>query len=424
MPTRLKKNDPDFQVLSKCRICNAGNLVVFLDMGNLPLVNSFFKTKNEKAPSFPVRVLFCPTCGLIQLSGIVNPNLIFLDYAYRGSLSKTFQEHCSKLAAEVAERFPKPNKCRVLDIGSNDGCLLQSFKQRGFETIGVEPSRKLAKEARKKGIQTIADYWGSKAVRIVLKKGKVQVITATSVLAQVADVHSFVQNCQQVLAPDGVMVVEVHYGARIIQKNEFDTIYHEHLSYFLLKPLIRLFEENGLKIIDASDSLLHTGALRLTIVQQENPLFVNDSVTKLLAQEEQNALYEPATYLRYCQRVEKLRNQTLDFLNQQKKLGKKVAGFAAAAKACVLLNFFGISTDLVSFVVDQTPEKQGRFIGNTGIPIVDLPMLEKNPVDFLIIFSWNYANEIMQKTEFLSEKGTRFVLLIPMLRIVKGAQEL
>ncbi len=419
----LKKKVSDFQVIARCRLCNHDNLIPFLDMGNQPLANSFFKTRNEKSPLFPLCAQLCSNCGLIQLSGVVNRDLIFSTYSYRSSLSKTFQQHCSELAMEIA-RFVKAEKGRVLDIGSNDGCLLDAFKQRGFETIGVEPNRGFAAEARKKGIQTIADYWGPKVVQAVLKKGKVQVITATSVLAQVPEIHSFVRYCQQVLAPDGVMVVEVHYGARLIKKNEFDTIYHEHLSYFLLKPLIRLFEENGLKVIDASDSVSHAGALRLLIVQQDNPMPVRGSVGKLLEQEEKDALYAPATYSGFRQRVEKVRKKTRDFLVRQKKSGKKTVGFGAAAKACVLLNFFDLSPDLVSFVVDQTPEKQERFIGNTGIPIVDLPLLEKKPVDFLIIFSWNYAKEIMQKTAFLSGKRARFVLLIPAFRIVKGAEEL
>jgi hypothetical protein len=220
------------------------------------------------------------------------------------------------------------------------------------------------------------------------------------------------------------MVCEVHYAANLIRKNEFDTIYHEHLSYFLLKPLVRLFEDHDLKIIDASSSLLHADALRIWAVHAKSPLFPRPSVAELLKREEQSGLYRSATYLSCRKSVEKIRKQTIAFLVRQKKRGKKVAGFAAAAKACVLLNFFGVSEDLVSFVVDQTPEKRGRFIGNTGIPIVGLQALEKEPLDFLIIFSWNYAKEIMQKTESVSKKGGRFVLLIPTLRILKGGENL
>ncbi|MFH0955529.1 MAG: class I SAM-dependent methyltransferase [Candidatus Micrarchaeota archaeon] len=424
MSNRRKKNNPDFQPLSACRLCGAADMALFLDMGKLPLVNSFFKTQKEKAPSFPVQVYFCPDCGFIQLGGAVNPNLIFSNYAYRSSLSKTFQEHCSKLAAEVVRRFPKLKNGAVLDLGSNDGCLLQAFKTQGFETLGVEPGRELAKIARKNKIPTIASYWDSKSAKAVLKKGKVQVITATSVLAQVSDVHAFIENCRNALALDGAMVCEVHYAANLIQKNEFDTIYHEHLSYFLLKPLVRLLKEHGLKIIDASSSLVHADALRIWAVHTQSPLAPQSSVAELLTQEERDGLYLPATYLSYKNSVEKIRKQTIDFLILQKKRGKKTAGFGAAAKACVLLNFFGISKDLVSFVVDQTPEKIGRFIGNTGIPIVDLPGLKKEPADFLIIFSWNYAKEIMQKTESAMKKGGCFVLLIPSLRILKGAKDL
>lgn len=420
MPVQSKKNSP-FEPISKCRICRFEKLTSFLDMGNMPLVNSFFKTKKEKAPVFPVRVFFCPNCYLIQLSGIVDPDLLFSDYLYHSSISNTFREHCSKLARETADRFPHLKNVRVLDIGSNDGCLLRAFAHEGFQVIGVEPSQKLVFEAKKNGIPTLADYWGPKTVQTILKSGKVGVITATSVLAQVGDIHAFVQNCQRVLADDGVMIAEIHYAANLIQKNEFDTIYHEHVSYFLLKPLLRLFAEHDLKIIDASSSVLHADALRIIIVHAKNSLAVQPSVAMLLVQEEKNGLYLPATYLRYQKSVEKTRQQTLEFLKKQKNLGKKVVGFAAAAKACVLLNYFGINSDLISFVVDQTPQKQGKFIANTGIKVADFDALKKQPIDFLVIFSWNYANEIMQKTAFLSKTGTRFVLLVPSLRIARGA---
>ncbi len=216
MPVRPKKNGSDFQAIRACRICKQKHLLSFLDMGKMPLVNSFFKNKKEKAPSFPVRVLFCPHCGLVQLSGVVNPELIFSNYAYQSSFSKTFQEHCTELAVETLKRFSDLKNGRVLDIGSNDGCLLQAFKEQGFVPLGIEPSLKLAQDAKKKGIPTLADYWGSAAAKAVLKGGSVQVITATSVLAQVADLHSFVQNCQTVLSSDGIMVAEVHYSANLI----------------------------------------------------------------------------------------------------------------------------------------------------------------------------------------------------------------
>lgn len=421
--TRSFPKNRDFKTVLNCRICGS-KPVLFLDLGKQPRVNSFFKSKTQKAPSFPVRLQFCPECALIQLDTAVNSDLLFLNYSHRTSFSKTFQAHCAALVDETAERFPNVINCRVLDIGSNDGCLLGAFKKKGFDVLGVEPSLSLSKEAKKKGFPTIAAYWNDATAKQVLKKGKVSVIAATSVLAQVADLHSFVKNCQNVLSPDGVMIAEVHYASNLIQKNEFDTIYHEHLSYFLLKPLIRLFEAHGLKIIDASSSLIHADALRIWAVHTLNPEKVKPAVLEMVKKEEQDSLHNAAIYHRFRSLIEKTRRQTLSFLKLQKKQGKTVVGFAAAAKASVLLNYFGITSDLVLFVVDQTSEKQEKFIANTGIQIKGFEELKNKRIDFLIIFSWNYAREIMQKTAFLSDKGTRFVLLIPKLKILKGVKDL
>lgn len=417
MPVRNSKTG-FFKRLALCRICHSDQFFSFLDLGTLPLVNTFSKKPNDTSLSFPLKMLFCKNCGLIELDGVIDPNVLFSNYVYRSSLSKTFQSHCEELVTFVCNEFPQLTSSRVLDIGSNDGCLLQAFRQRGFQTVGVEPSKNLAKLAKQNKIETMVGYWDSKTAKQVLKKERVSIITATSVLSHVSDLHSFVQNCQAVLATNGVMIVEVHYAASLIEKKQFDTIAHENCSYFLLKPLLQLFEEHGFKAIDAQTDLIHADALRLVLVRKQNPVLVKPNIARVLAREEKNGLYRIQTYAKYQNAVEQNRKKILDFLNAQRKARKIVAGFAAAAKASLILNFFRIRSDLVVAVVDQTPQKQGLFIGGTDIPVVGMDWLHAQPTDFLIVFSWNYANEIMQKTRFFSEKGGRFVLLVPSFKIL------
>ncbi|MFH1895492.1 MAG: class I SAM-dependent methyltransferase [archaeon] len=416
-----------FKKISSCRICNSKNLSKYLDLGETPLANSLIKpeNKNQKELFFPLETLYCSDCSLSQLSIVVDPKTMFSDYVYRSSVSETFRKHCSELAVELKKRFEK-NDLKALDIASNDGCLLMEFKKHGFSVIGVEPAKNIAVIAEKNKIHTITEFWDTKTAEKILKEfGKADVITATNVLAHVDKVSDFVSAMHSVLDENGLIVIEVPSAEKLIEENEFDTIYHEHLSYFLLKPLIELFERNSFKAVDVEQIGIHGGTIRFFAAKNSSKRKPNTkALTGFLEKENASGLYELKTYLRLAENTKKIKSDLTSLLKKLKSENKSVAAYGASAKGSTLLNYCNIGTDFIDFIVDDTPEKQNKLTPGNHISVFPRTRLEKEKPDFLLLLSWNFAREFIKKTPEHRLRGGKYILPIPAVKIISSEDEL
>ncbi len=416
-----------FTFVQKCRICNFSGLQKYLSLGAMPLANNLVEKNSAQSDLFfPLEVMFCKNCFLSQLSVVVDPNVLFSNYSYRTSISTTFKKHFEEMGNVVLSFFPDPKNCLVLDIASNDGCLLQEFKKIGFDVLGVEPAINIAEIAEKEGIKTITEFWGEKAVKKVLeKKRKPRVITATNVFAHVNDIHAFVGDVKKTLDPNGIFIIEVPYALNLVEKNEFDTIYHEHLSYFLVKPFLTLFEMEGMEVFDVTNVPIHGGSIRVfaKFPQNRNIKVNNVRIDEFIEKEKAKNLYSFQTYEKFAEVVLEAKIDFLSLLLKLKKEGKKVAGYGAAAKASTLLNYCGIGTGNIEFIIDDSPLKQGKAFSGNRVPIVPSDAIEKYRPDFLVLFAWTIAAELMKKTKGFQSKG-KYILPLPKPRIVSSENEL
>ncbi len=402
----------NFREVTHCRICGSGKLFPYLDLGSVPLANSL-TTHSE---SYPVKVLFCYHCYLSQLSVVIDPAVLYHDYSYHSSVSETFQKHCYELALTckkiVLPHFP-PGKENLLsiDIASNDGCLMEQFEKAGYYTIGVEPAKNLADEATAKGLSIVNEFFSESVSK---RLPCADVVTALNVLAHVDDLIGFLKYCRRCirLTTGGILIVEVPYLCDLIQKNQFDTIYHEHLSYFLFKPLHHLFKINAIPIFRVEHLDIHGGSLRL--YASPSPHEISDSVYALLKFEENKNLYQFSTYRNFSEKISRLKNTLSDVLKSIHKEGKKVMGFGASAKGISLLNYSRIKTDLIHSIVDETPDKQGKLTPGSNIPIVDFSHFAREKPDYILLLAWNFEKELREKTKHL---GAKYILPIPQVTI-------
>ena len=397
----------DYKIVKKCRACGSRKLKPYLDLGLKPLANSY-----EVMRKFPLRVLFCKECCLSQLSVVVSPELMFSNYPYHSSVSESFKSHCAKMA-RTAKRMSGEVAPSMVDIASNDGALLQEFSNAGFYVMGVEPAKNLADEANARGLDTLNEFFSQEAAE---RLPAVRVMTATNVLAHVDDLHGFLKAANSLLRKQhkSFLIVEVPYLYDLITNNQFDTIYHEHLSYFLLKPLKKAFEACGLSIFKVERQKIHGGSLRV----YASPLGMHDetwSVREMMEFEKKAGMYSFAHYKKFSANIEKLGTSLNNLLATLKLAGKKVYAYGASAKGAMLINNFRIDSRLVDFVVDDTPCKQGRFMPDSDIMIVDKGVLSRYKPDYILILAWNFAAEIMKKTK---EIGSKYIIPIPEVKVV------
>ncbi|MBI5553660.1 MAG: class I SAM-dependent methyltransferase [Candidatus Diapherotrites archaeon] len=413
-----------FFFLPACRICGFRKLEKYISLGVLPLANRLTDARSDETDLFfPLEVALCPRCHLSQLTVVVDPEILFSGYAYRTSISLTFQKHFQEMAQTVSELFPDTGSCRVLDIASNDGCLLEQFRARGFRVLGIEPARNLAEIANRQGLQTIPEFWDEKTAKKVLARGfRPKVVTATNVFAHVHDVRGFIRNVKRVLDPEGIFIIEVPHAQNLIEKNEFDTIYHEHLSYFLVKPLQELFRREGMKIFDIRKVATHGGSIRVFAKLPGNKrIRVQKARLHALCREEKiKGLYALPAYKKFAERVFDTRIAFLKLLARLRKQGKTIAGYGAAAKASTLLNYCGIGPETVSFIVDDAPTKQGKAFSGNRVPITSSAALKENHVDYLVLFAWTLTRELIRKTQGMNFRG-KYILPLPSPRIMKGS---
>ncbi len=404
-----------------CRFCNESLKHVFLDLGKSPLANSFLKKEmlNKSERFFSLCVYVCDKCFLVQLPEYENPENIFGDYAYFSSYSETWLKHAENYVNLMLKKFSFDKNNLVIEIASNDGYLLQYFKKKGIPILGIEPAVNVAEVAKQKGIPTIVKFFGTKIAKELVKEGKsADLIIGNNVLAHVPNLNDFVDGLKILLKKTGIITLEFPHLMKLIQQNQFDTIYHEHFSYFSLLTTEKVFSSHGLTIFDVEEVPTHGGSLRIYVKHSESDLISNDeSIQDLLKIENQFGLENLVTYTNFASKVKKIKENVREFFMSAKNNRKMVICYGAAAKGNTLLNYCGIGTDFIDYIVDRSTYKQGLFLPGIHIHIKELNEVRKTKPDYLVILPWNLKEEIMEQMSYIRDWGGKFVVLIPEVKI-------
>ena len=397
---------------TSCRVCKGNNLQKVLSLGKTPPANAFLRKEDLSKPEqmFPLELYFCKDCSFAQLLDIVSPELLFKDYVYVSSTSPVFVSHFKELANHVCSRFNIPANSLVLDIGSNDGILLRPFKEKGCRVLGVDPAVKIAELATKSGIETVPAFFNVEvAKQIVASKGNAKIVTATSVFPHIDDLDTLVAAVKEVLSDDGMFIIEAYYVADMIQKNLFDTIYHEHLSYFSVKTIQQLLSRLGMQVFDVEKTDTHGGSIRVYSQKSTGQQPVSSSIAKFLQEEEKAGIHSISTYEDFSKKVDANKQNALALFSKLKSEGKKIVGYGAPAKATTLLNYFGVGADVISYIVDDSAWKQGLYLPGMKIPVVSSEELKTSKPDYISIFAWNFARPIMKKIH----NAGKFIVPVP-----------
>lgn len=404
--------------ITHCRVCGSDRLVKYLDLGMMPLANNLAASAVEarQMRRFPMQVQYCEECSLSQLTVVVDPREMFSHYTYRSSVNKGYVKHCRAMAKAVKEPLGLLEDDLVVDVAGNDGTLLAEFKDElGVKVLNVDPAENISIIAAERGIPTITDFWSTEIAEKILEDyGRPKLITATNVFAHVDNVLEFVSAAKRCLREDGALILEFPYGVDFIEQHEFDTIYFEHLSYVLIEPVMQLASRTDLEVFDVQKQDIHGGTVRVFIGNPgKHP--IQASVAEYIDNERQHGYHDVARYLNWTVEIEELINDLSSEVRALKEKGAKIAAFAASAKGNTLLNACRLDQRTIDYIVDDTPEKIGRFSPGTGIPIVDRSVLKADPPDYLIILAWNFAHEIMDNTP---EFDGSYIIPIPAFKIV------
>ena len=400
-----------------CRFCGSKLEHTFVDLGASPLVQSFLSAEqlNQMEPFYPLRVYVCGKCFLVQLQEFVAPENIFSDYLYFASYSDSWLAHAKRYTDQMVQRFPIDTNSFVVEIASNDGYLLQYFVEKKIPVLGIEPAANVASVAIENGIPSLVKFFNSGTARELAAEGKhADLLLGNNVLAHVPDINDFLAGLKRLLKPCGVITMEFPHLMRLMEENQFDTIYHEHFSYFSFLTVERMFTAHGLTLFDVEELPTHGGSLRIFArhaADSSKP--VGPRVTELLSREESAGYARLETYARFAEQVKETKRKLLEFLIQAKRDGKKVAGYGAPGKGNTLLNYCAIRTDFIEYTVDRSPHKQGKFLPGTRIPIYAPDQIRETRPDYLLILPWNLKDEIMQQNAYIRDWGGRFVVPIP-----------
>lgn len=406
-----------------CRFCGNKLTYEFVDLVSSPLSNSFLTSEQLSKPEifYPLKVYLCEKCFLVQLDEFKKAEEIFdKGYIYYSSFSKIWLEHSKRYTKMIIKKFNINCKSLVVEIASNDGYLLQYFKEKDIPVLGIEPSKNTAKVAINKGIGTIIDFFNTNLAKNMIDNGKnADLIIGNNVLAHVPNLNDFVEGIKILLKPKGIVTLEFPHVVQLIENNQFDTIYHEHFSYFSLTTAKKVFKSHKLELFEVEEIPTHGGSLRVYLKHEgERNFKISKSVKDLLIKEELLGVKNLNYYFKFKKNVVKIKNDFLKFLIDSKMQGKKIAAYGAAAKGNTLLNYCGIKKDLIEFVVDASPYKQGKYLPGSHIPVVSEGKIREVKPDYVIILPWNIRDEIMEQLSYIKEWGGKFVIAIPGLEVL------
>jgi SAM-dependent methyltransferase len=407
--------------LPSCRFCGAPLRHTFVDLGMSPLCESYVPPERLGAmePFYPLHARVCEHCLLVQLEELVAPEEIFTEYAYFSSYSDSWVAHARDYVESALERFELDSESLVVELASNDGYLLQHVVERGVPALGVEPAANVAAAARERGIETVVDFFGRQlGARLAAEGRRADLLVANNVLAHVPDLNDFVGGMQEILAPRGVATIEFPHLERLIAGNQFDTIYHEHFSYFSFLTAQTVLEAHGLEVFDVEELPTHGGSLRVYAQLESNDRPVSARVPELAARERALDFDTLEGYAGFASRVMETKCRLLEFLIECRRQGKRVVGYGAPGKGNTLLNYCGIRTDLLEFTVDRNPYKQGQFLPGTHIPIREPDALERARPDFVLILPWNLKKEIVSQLGGMRKHGACFLVPIPEVEVL------
>ena len=407
----------------KCRHCNTELTLPLIDLGSAPPSNAYLTEQTLHTPEkwFPLRVLVCESCWLVQTEDFAQAEELFdEDYAYFSSFSTSWLEHAERYVKDMTKRFSLDKHSHVIEVAANDGYLLQYVKKLNIPCTGVEPTTSTANAAREKGIDILEEFFGIKLAQQLVEQGKQADLTvANNVLAHVPAINDFVAGFSILLKPNGVATFEFPHLLKLVNENQFDTIYHEHFSYLSLTALEAIFKENGLQIFDVEEHTTHGGSLRLFAQRSDTGVqIVSEQVIKLRKREMEAGMDSDNFYKNFQKRANIVKDDLLNFLIKAKQDGKKVAAYGAAAKGNTLLNYAGIRPDLLSYVVDRSPSKQGKYMPGSRIPIYTEQFLKDDKPDYVLILPWNLKSEVIKQLSYIKESGGKFVVAVPQLEII------
>lgn len=406
---------------ASCRFCGTKLRHTFVDLGMSPLCESYlsFDKLNHMEPFYPLHVYVCDSCFLVQLEEYVTREEIFTEYAYFSSYSNSWLEHCSAYVEMITSRLNLDKQSSVMELASNDGYLLQYFVKNGIPSLGVEPAANVAKVAEQNGVPTVVKFFGVTTAHELLNEyGPVDLLIGNNVLAQVPDLNDFVEGMKIILKPTGVINIEFPHLMCLVDQNQFDTIYHEHFSYFSFLTVKKIFEAHGLTLFDVDELPTHGGSLRIYARHADDSSKpVSTRAMKLLEREREAGMDRLEYYRVFGERVKGTKRKLLEFLIKVKKEGKTIVGYGAPGKGNTLLNYCGIRTDFLDYTVDRNPYKHGKYLPGTHIPIFDILRIAETKPDYVLILPWNFKDEIMAQMSMIREWGGKFVVPIPETRI-------
>jgi SAM-dependent methyltransferase len=413
----LSANTQQQNAAEHCRFCGADLRRTFVDLGMSPLCETYPSVSDLKRGEtyYPLHAYFCEGCLLVQLEQYESAENIFSDYAYFSSYSDSWLKHSKKYCDQMIERLALSKQSFVVEVASNDGYLLQYFVERNVPVLGIEPAANVARVAVENGVPTLVRFFGVQVATELAAEGRcADLVLGNNVLAQVPDLNDFVEGLKILLKPEGVLTLEFPHLLRLIEGNEFDTIYHEHFSYFSMLTTVRIMEAHGLNVFDVEELTTHGGSLRVYACRGDARTHpIGASVAKVIAEEARAGLASVEGYRSFAQQVKQTKWALVDFLVTAARQGKTVAGYGAPGKSATLLNYCGIGTDLIEYTVDRNPHKQGRLLPGSHIPIYPPDRIRETKPDYVVILPWNLKDEIMEQLQYIREWGGRFVIPIP-----------